>query len=115
MESERNNAGKTEWCLFPFYAAEEIVKVFSYGARKYSPNNWENGCAWTDTYNSLQRHLNAWRDGEDYDQESGLLHLGHVGCNVLFLLAYKIKGWGTDDRKLPALRNIKETNSENKR
>ena len=106
----RHNAGKTEWCLMPLEAIEPIVRVLSFGARKYAPDNWKLGNPWTDTYNSLIRHLVAWRDGEDQDPETGELHLAHIGCNVVFLLMYHLKGWGTDDRKAPILRN-----KENKR
>lgn len=101
----RHNAGKLEWCLMPFEALEEIVKVLMFGARKYAPDNWKKGNQWTDTYNSLMRHLALWRNGEDRDAETGLLHLGHIGCNVVFLLYYHLKGIGPDDRKSPILRN----------
>ena len=113
--SARSNAGKLEWCLFPFEAAEEIVKVLTYGARKYAVGNWEKGCPWTDTYNSLLRHLVAWRSGEDYDPETKLLHLGQIGCNVVFLLMYQLKSWGKDDRRSPILRNLGEKNGRTRR
>ena len=37
---------KPEWCLIPPDAIEEIVNVLTYGARKYSPNNWHAGAAY---------------------------------------------------------------------
>ena len=103
--AERHNVGKLEWCLLPMSTVAEIVKVLMFGARKYSPDNWKLGNPWTDTYNSLVRHLNAWREGEDRDPDSGCLHLGHIGCNVVFLTYYYLNGLGTDDRSSPILRN----------
>ena len=102
--AQRNNAGKTEWCLMPFEAVEQITRILSFGARKYAPDNWKLGNPWTDTYNSLCRHLFKWREGEDRDPETGELHMAHIGCNVVFLLMYQLKGWGSDDRKKPVLR-----------
>ena len=105
----RHNAGKTEWCLMPFEAVEQIVRVLSVGARKYAVDNWQRGNQWTDTYNSLMRHLVAWRNGEDRDPESGELHMAHIGCNVVLLLFYHLHKRGTDDRKMPILRNLKRS------
>lgn len=99
-KSLRYNAGKTRWSLFPFDAAAEIVKVLMYGADKYAPGNWQKGCNWMDTYDSLMRHMVAYRAGEDVDPGSGLLHLGHAGCNILFLLWYQLHKIGEDDRQI---------------
>ena len=81
---------KTDWNLVPMEAVEEIARVLEFGARKYSANNWRSGSgfAWTRVFNSLLRHLFAWVRGEDLDPESGLSHLAHAGCNVLFLIYY---------------------------
>jgi hypothetical protein len=32
------------------------------------------------------RHVHAWRAGETKDPESGLHHLAHAGCCLLFML-----------------------------
>lgn len=47
---------------------------------------------------SIKRHLNAIEKGEDYDQESGLLHIGHVLCNAMFLSEYYRTNRSMDDR-----------------
>jgi hypothetical protein len=33
---------------------------------------------------SAMRHLTAIIDGEDFDPETGELHIGHLMCNCLF-------------------------------
>mgnify|MGYP001558282212 CR=1 FL=1 len=60
--------------------------------------NWEAGFDWSRPYDALQRHLTAWWEGEDLDPESGLSHLAHCGCCLLFLLAFQLRRTGRDDR-----------------
>ena len=80
---------KPRWDLLPLDAVEKIVEIMTYGADKYKPNNWQKVEAWR--YRAaLFRHLEKMYEGEDYDQESGMLHIAHVGCNILFLLCKKI-------------------------
>jgi hypothetical protein len=84
------DGGKTDWSLMPFEAVEEINKVLEFGAKKYAAHNWTqgDGFRYTRVLNSLFRHLFAWSRGEDLDPESGLSHLAHAGCNILFLIYY---------------------------
>jgi len=73
----------------PLYA---IAAVLTYGAMKYKPNNWQGVSP--DQYESaLDRHLTAWRVGEERDPDTNLHHLAHAGCNILFLLWFEIKDW----------------------
>lgn len=96
------DSGKTDWSLMPFEAVEEINKVLEFGARKYAAHNWTqgDGFRYTRVLSSLFRHLFAWSRGEDLDPESGLSHLAHAGCNVIFLIYYsKYKDrYNNDDR-----------------
>lgn len=86
----RFNAGKRDWSLMPMGSVEEILKVLEFGKTKYSAWNWSkgDGFKYMDVYNSIMRHLVAWKAGEDTDPESGLSHMAHIGCNVLFLLHF---------------------------
>ena len=56
---------------------------------------------WSRPLAALYRHMLAWQEGEDVDAETGLNHMAHAGCNVLFLLAYQLYGMGKDDRWKP--------------
>ena len=89
---------KPEWYLIPPDAIEEIVEVLTYGARKYTPNNWHAGAHWSRYFSACMRHLWKWWGGEDKDPETGYSHLAHAGCCILFLLAYEKRGLGKDDR-----------------
>ena len=89
----RYNENKTRYGLLPPFALKQVADVFTYGAKKYSTQesgdfNWKKGLNWLSVCDSLERHLQAWKSGEDYDKESGLMHLGHLATNALFLLEY---------------------------
>jgi len=64
---------------------EEVSRVLAFGASKYDANNWRGGLLYTRILSAIYRHLGAINRGEDYDKESGLSHVGHLGCNVMFL------------------------------
>lgn len=102
-EALKLDTGKTDWSLMPWDAVEEINKVLDFGAKKYAAHNWkvDGGFKWTRVFGSACRHLFAWARGEDKDPESGLSHLAHLGCNVLFLLHYSLnaKKYNKDDRQ----------------
>lgn len=104
----RYNNEKLRYDLLPTDATQELVKVLTYGAKKYAARNWERGQSWSVPYASLMRHLQAWHAGEDVDTESGLLHLAHVACNVAFLLSYQLRGMTSlDDREHLHKRDIR--------
>jgi len=93
----RFNEGKNRLDLVPTSLIEEVGKVLTFGAAKYGANNYQSGMSWSKVIASLKRHLSAFENGEDFDKESGLLHLSHLACNVTFLLEYyKIYPQGDD-------------------
>jgi hypothetical protein len=56
------------------------------GAKKYSPDNWKSVPDGKRRYYSAAlRHLAAWREGEKLDPETGLPHLSHALCCLLFM------------------------------
>ena len=84
--------------LLPVKPVLEIAKVFTFGANKYADRNWEKGLKWGRVYGAALRHLFYWFLGEDKDPESGLSHLAHAGCNIMFLLEYANTHPELDDR-----------------
>lgn len=92
------SAAKPRLDLVPWPAVEQIAEVLTYGAAKYDDNNWARGARWGRYFAALCRQLFAWWGGENLDPESGLSHLAHAGCCLLFLMSYQRNGWGTDDR-----------------
>lgn len=83
--------GKLRWDLMP-PEIEEVVKVLTYGASKYDDRNWEKGINYGRLIAATLRHLWAWIRGERNDPETGLHHLAHANCDILFLLTYEQRG-----------------------
>lgn len=82
---------KPRYSLIPAVALDEVVKVLTYGAQKYSPENWryvEN--AYERYFDALQRHVWAWKRGEQTDSESGLHHLAHAICSAMFIIELEL-------------------------
>jgi hypothetical protein len=86
---------KDPWHLAPYSAFGLVVKVLAYGARKYEPRNWEKGINFSRLFASTQRHLVAWFNREENDPETGLSHLAHAACGILFLISYQL--WGMEE------------------
>jgi hypothetical protein len=81
--------GKTRYDLYTQEALDQIGQVLTYGAAKYADRNWEKGIPYGRVFAAIMRHLWAWWGGEKNDPESGLNHLAHAGCNIVFLLTFE--------------------------
>lgn len=84
----RFNSGKTRHDLTPSFAQEQYARVLTAGANKYGDNNWRKGMNWSKVVASMKRHLLAFESGEDFDTETGILHVAHIMCNAGFLCEY---------------------------
>lgn len=68
----------------------------------YAPYNWrDNGVVASVYYAAIQRHLNAWWDGQDLDTDSGVSHLAHAAGGIAILLDAISAGNFLDDRPPP--------------
>ena len=84
-----------------------VGEVLTMGAKKYAPRNWEQGLSYVDTVDCIIRHglkyLHAVETGDEtlkLDEESGLPHVAHMLCNIMFLLHFEQEsGKGIDDRR----------------
>ncbi|MGL5567497.1 MAG: dATP/dGTP diphosphohydrolase domain-containing protein [Plesiomonas sp.] len=82
---------KLRYDLVPPSAVKALADVFTYGARKYKPHNWQEVDEPNRYVAALYRHLEAYRMGETHDQESGLHHLAHAMTNCAILLHFDFK------------------------
>lgn len=98
-EGLRHNNGKPRYDLIHPVAERGLVDVLTKALDKYPEFNWERGMSWRTVVASLKRHLAAFEMGEEYDEESGLLHIDHVQANAHFLSTYQHLGEGIDDRR----------------
>ena len=62
-----------------------VGKVLTFGAEKYAAHNWREGISASRLIAAFQRHMLAFNDGEDLDPETGLSHIYHASCCVMFL------------------------------
>ena len=95
--------GKLRYDLMPSAAEAEIIAVLSVGAIKYDDNNWAKVSHGHPRYFAAgRRHGEADRAGELVDQDTGLLHLAHEACDVIFRLEKRLQENPDLARRLPA-------------
>lgn len=80
----RYNEGKLPWHLVDFRALKSMVEVLKYGKAKYDEDQWKKGLSLKEIRDSFIRHMIEWNAGNEVDEESGLSHIGHMMCNLLF-------------------------------
>jgi len=98
-EGLRYNQGKLRYDLLEPYAIEQLAKVFTKGAEKYAPRNWEKGMSWSSVLASLKRHIAEFEKGVDFDPETLLLHASHMAWNAMALVSYYKIAPEFDDRR----------------
>lgn len=89
----QGNIAPTAQALKDYYeiydASGAVANVFEYGKQKYAAWNWAKGMNWSIPVACTLRHADQlWYRGEVLDPESGLPHIGHIGCNLIMLLHY---------------------------
>lgn len=97
-EGAKLDTGKVGVHLLPPDPLIQIARVLDFGAKKYAAYNWSKGIKYSRVYAATLRHLFAWWKGDNVDPETGLSHLAHAGCCVLFLLQYELTKRDFDDR-----------------
>ena len=84
---QKYDQDKPLWNLLPWDSVKEVVDVLTFGAKKYEPENWKKVPDARNRYfAAAMRHLTAWWEGEKKDTETGLSHLAHAVCCLLFLI-----------------------------
>jgi len=85
------DGNKLEYGLLPPLALKATVDVLTFGAQKYERDNWKKVPDSKRRYfDALQRHLWAWKEGEQIDPESNKHHLAHAMCCLMFLYEHDI-------------------------
>ena len=75
-----------------------VGNVLKFGANKYADHNWRRGFKFSRLIAACFRHLLAIMRGEDIDPESGLPHVDHLSCSVMFLAWHLKNKPELDDR-----------------
>lgn len=92
-EGVKHDAGKPRLTLLPWGPVMRIVDVLEFGAHKYAVDNWQKVPEAEGRYaNAAMRHIVARLSGERSDPESGLPHLAHAACCLLFWMWFDERG-----------------------
>jgi len=90
---------KVPFSTVPSRVVAEIGLAMLEGARKYGRHNYrEAGVRASVYYDALQRHINAWWEGEDIDPDSGLNHVVKALASLVVLRDSMLTGNWVDDR-----------------
>ena len=98
MHAVKHDHGKPPLSLLSRSFLTGVADVLAFGARKYDRHNWRQGMEYSRLADAALRHIVAWIDGEECDPESGLSHLHHAACCLMFLSEYQEYDIGDDDR-----------------
>lgn len=86
-QGSKHDQGKVRWSLLPKGVVTLILQVLEFGAVKYKVDNWQHVQDHERRYyDATMRHIEAWRLKETNDPESGLPHLAHAICCLMFLV-----------------------------
>jgi len=91
-EGKKYDGEKPRMYLIPPKAITEVAKVLTFGAEKYDPENWRKLEDLQNRYSSAAlRHIFAHLDDSELDEDSGLSHLAHAICCLLFKLEIELE------------------------
>lgn len=99
IESKKNDItdGKVRMDLLPWAELEEIARVYTAGAKKYGPNQWQDLPNGYERYKgAMLRHLCEVEKGNDIDNETGCYHIAQVAWNAIAMLHFKLKEYGNE-------------------
>ena len=95
-QGRKDDSSKLRYSLLPVGTVNQVVQVLEFGSIKYSEGNWQKvPNAKTRYYDAALRHIDAWWQGEKVDSETGLPHLAHAICCLMFLMWFDSEA--TDD------------------
>lgn len=94
----KHDQDKPDMSLLSNIALIKVAEVMTFGKKKYSAHNWRGGFVWSRPLAAAARHLYAYIGGEDKDPETGISHLAHCACCLMFLLEFEETHKELDDR-----------------
>lgn len=94
----KNDSGKPKISLIPKEALWGMAQALTYGANKYGQYNFKAGITYTRLADAAYRHLSAFMDGENIDEESGNNHLYHALASIAMLAYMDANKPDMDDR-----------------
>jgi hypothetical protein len=96
-EAQKFDTEKPRLDLIDSEFLEGLGSVLGFGAKKYAPHNWRKGIEHSRLIAAAYRHLGAINRGDHVDEESGLFHVHHLACCVMFLSWMQVHRPDLDD------------------
>lgn len=84
------DAGKPDMTHIPIEAMYAMAEAFTYGAKKYSADNYRQGMKVRRQIAAALRHIYQFLDEGDIDKESGCKHIGSALAS-LAMAAYTVE------------------------
>ena len=101
MTGIKYDSEKPKMNLLPPKAIVEVAKVLTFGAEKYDAENWRKLDDLQNRYTAgALRHIFAHMDGERLDTETGLSHMAHAQCCLLFKLEIELEDGESKEEEL---------------
>ena len=101
MTGIKYDSAKPKMNLLPPKAIVEVAKVLTFGAEKYDAENWRKLDDLQNRYTAgALRHIFAHMDGEKLDSETGLSHMAHALCCLLFKLEIELEDGESKEEEL---------------
>jgi len=101
MTGIKYDSEKPKMNLLPPKAIVEVAKVLTFGAQKYDAENWRKLDDLQNRYTAgALRHIFAHMDGEKLDPETGLSHIAHALCCLLFKLEIELEDGESKEEEL---------------
>lgn len=91
-QKAKSDAGKEQLTLVPRRIIHDICQVRMYGNKKYpdgGPDNWKKVEKERYRDAAFRHFLKYLDDPQGVDEESGIMHLHHLACNVAFLCEFE--------------------------
>ncbi len=100
---QKFDADKPRYDLLPFIAMDEVAHILAFGASKYGEENWRKVPKARSRYIAAAlRHISAYQQGADIDEETGRHALAHAICSLLFIVTLDKTG----DPDPPSIRDL---------
>lgn len=110
LSNPKDSIGDTKiplWLLSPIAKAQWALAQFA-GMLKYGAWNWRSAGVRSSVYiSAMQRHIDAYSSGEEFDPVDGTHHLGNIMACAAILLDAKAAGKLSDDR--PPIAQFRDT------
>lgn len=89
---------KMDLTLIPLVALEQEARALMFGEKKYGRYNYTQGFEVSRLTAAALRHIYQYNNGDTFDSESGLHHIGHARACLAMLLHCEQLGTLRDNR-----------------